>query len=649
MHKKALLCLLISCSFLSVVHAQKSSLLFKINDQPYYADAFKQSYLKNLDIVQEEQQKDPDVYLDLYIDYQIKLLKAKELGLDQQQAFIDEFTRYRNQLANAYLTNVEITDNLVKEAYDRSLYELDASHILVGIPKGAQPADTLAAFEKIKAIKNRIEQGENFNLVAQEVSEDPSARTNKGKLGWFSTFDMVFEFEDAAYQLEPGQTSEIVKTSFGYHLIQLHQKRKNRGEINVAHILIREEGDPAKAEEKIRSIYEEIKNGLAFERAAQKYSDDNTTASRGGKLATLRSGNINSPTFEETIFALENPEQISEPFKTKFGWHIVKLLDKPGMPTYEASRDRIKERIKRDRRYVIVESALVDELEGIYSVKQDLNAVEKLSNYFNEDLLIGKFIQKNLPEFSEETIFSIEKTNIPYSEFIDFAKQMQLKDNNYISLSGMLEAYYERFYNQRLIDYHKNNLEAVNPEFKSIVTDYHDGMLVFELMNQQIWEKAKTDSIGLEQFYNLNKSNYTWNKKVDATLYTLTSKEAADQAYQLLNNKASEEEIKQKLNDGNRISVLISKGVTEADNPSFPKSFSPAVGISKPLTDDNKNYKIVVVHELEENAQKSFKDAKSQVINDYQLYLEKEWNQNLRKGYTIIVDIKNFKKLKKSL
>src|SRR5690554_4777584 len=265
--------------------AQKKEILFTIDDKPYYTDEFIRVYNKNLELVKDDSQKDIDNYLELYLAYKLKVNKAYQLGLDQEPAYISELRTYRNQLAQNYLTDTQVTEALIQEAYNRSLKEIKASHILVLVDQNAGPQDTLKAYEKIQTIREKAIKGQDFGQLAQEFSEDPSAKENKGDLGYFSVFRMVYPFENGAYNTKIGEVSEPVRSRFGYHIIKVNDIRDNRGEISVAHIMISNPKDPSKAaeaQEKINDIYKKLQQGENFESLAKQFSEDKSSATKGG-------------------------------------------------------------------------------------------------------------------------------------------------------------------------------------------------------------------------------------------------------------------------------------------------------------------------------------------------------------------------------
>ena len=280
--------------------------------------------------MKDESQKDLNQYLELFIGYKLKVNKAYKLGLQNSAKYQAELKSYRNQLAKNYFNDTKITEALIEEAYNRLQKEVRASHILILVDENATPEDTLKAYKKIEDIAKRANNGEDFATLAEQFSEDPSAKENKGDLGYFTAFRMVYGFENAAYNTAKGKVSKITRTRFGYHIVKVNDIRPNRGEVTVAHIMILkakpEDADQGKPEKTINEIYQKIQQGEKFEDLAKQFSEDKSSSPKGGLLSKFGSGQLSSEEFEEVAFSLAKPNDISKPFQSEFGWHIVKLI-----------------------------------------------------------------------------------------------------------------------------------------------------------------------------------------------------------------------------------------------------------------------------------------------------------------------------------
>ena len=391
-------------------YSQDDPIVMSVNGTDVTKSEFEHIFKKNNkdeDITKE----DIDEYLELFVNFKLKVTAAEELGMDTVKKFKDELGQYREQLAQPYLIDQKLNEQLMKEAYDHMCYEVKASHILVKLERGDKPADTLKAYNKIVTAKKRIEGGESFGTVAFEVSEDPSAKQNKGSLGYFTAFKMVYSFENAAYNTEPGKLSEIIKTRFGYHLLQVEDKRKARGTRLAAHILIRAEDDlkekAIESEAKAREIYNKLKEGSTFEQMAKQFSEDRNSAATGGKLKWFGAGDLISE-FDEALFALKENGDFSEPVKTRFGWHIIQLLDSKKLGSYDELKGEIKSKISKDARNTKTKASFITQLKDEYNYTVNKKVMDAFIKSVDSSLVKGKY--------------SYEKNNLDKKWLIEFAE-----------------------------------------------------------------------------------------------------------------------------------------------------------------------------------------------------------------------------------
>ena len=355
------------------VFSQNEKTLVTINKEKTTIADFKRIYEKNLDAIDSEEAKDVTNNLTLYINYKLKVEEAYLLRFDTLTSYKKEIASYKDQLAAPYLQDTTFIAELVKEMYFRTKNEVKAKHILIRTLKDATPQDTLISFNKITTIRNRIINGEDFEKVAVETSEDTSAQGNaekgvegnKGNLGYFSAFNMVAPFEDAAYKTKVGEVSMPFRSTFGYHILKVDNFRAAKGEIEAAHILISNSTKSSKA--KINEVYKRLQNNEAFAKLANAYSDDSGSKAKGGKLNKFGTGRMVKP-FEIAAFSLENEGDFSKPFKTRFGWHIVKLLKKHPIRSFAEMKQELIAKIKRSSRMQMSETAVINKLKKQYSI-----------------------------------------------------------------------------------------------------------------------------------------------------------------------------------------------------------------------------------------------------------------------------------------
>jgi len=474
---------------------KKSKTLVTINDSKITVADFKKVYEKNLAAIDNEESKNVPYNLDLFINYTLKVKEAYQLKLDTLPSYIKEIETYRNQLSAPYLQDKSFTENLIKEAYFRTKNEIKAKHILIRTKKNATPADTLAAYNKILKIRNRILAGEDFEKVAAATSDDDSARDNpqrkfkgnKGNLGYFSAFKMVYPFEEAAYKTPVGEVSMPFKTRFGYHILKVDNIRVSKGEVEVAHILVTDLAPTGKT--KIDEVYTKLIEGKSFDSLAKRYSNDNSSKDKGGKLTKFGTGRM-VPSFEKAAFSLRDIGDFSKPFKTRFGWHILRLLKKHPLKSFEEMKATITERLKRSGRMKLSDDAVLNKLKKNYRITEHESA--KL-------ILNRKDIRTISKDSLQNILFSINERNFTQAAFVSSIANKKRQP---------IAALFELYKNEEIVKYFKENLVNTAPEYATILKEYEDGLLFFELMQQKIWHKSSKDTLGLKQFFVENKKNY---------------------------------------------------------------------------------------------------------------------------------------------
>lgn len=644
--------LLLVLSSIAVAQELKDKTLLTIDGKDYDAGTFMRVYLKNLDIVQDESQKDIDSYLELYIDYRLKLMQAYELGLDKSEEYKKELNNYRKSLAQGFLTDTEVTDALVREAYDRKNKEVKASHILVKAGAGASPQDTLIAWNKINAIKAELDNGADFAQLARTKSEGPSAG-NEGKLGWFSVFKMVYPFENAAFNTPVGNHSDVFRTDFGYHIVKVFEERPARGEVTVAHIMTFDarEAEEKTAEKRIKEVYKQLQETGKFEELAREFSDDMNSASRGGKLDRFGTGGLNAPVFEDTAFGLEEKGQFSEPIQTKFGWHIVKLIEKHPIASYEETAPSLKEKIRKSPRARKITDSFNKGLRDKYGVTTAPEVLKTLNSVVTDSIMSNKWEYELNHPTVDKVIFTINGEDYTYEDFYKSVSQRQKKDfNTYANKESKIKTFYNDFIDSSIAAYYDKNLEFENKDFAFIYNEYKEGLLLFDLLETKIWNKAKEDSLGQQAYYDAHKEKYQWKRRLDIIMTQNTTEEVAQQVQKLLEKGTDKADIKDQFNKDGRTKVMISNGIVEETYNRLPDNFNVALGVSSIYHDKKTGfYKVILVNEILEPTQKTLEDARGAVINDYQQQLEKDWMASLRNGRKIKLNKKVFKKVKKAI
>jgi peptidyl-prolyl cis-trans isomerase SurA len=644
---------LLSASFTSFAQNNNKEVLFTIDGKPYYTDEFARVYNKNIDLVKDESQKDLNQYLDLFVGYKLKINKANKLGLQNGQAYQAELKSYRNQLSKNYLTDSKVTQELIEEAYQRSQKEIKAAHILFMVDENASPEDTLKAYKKAVEVREKALKGENFDDLAVKYSEDPSAKENKGELGYFSAFRMVYPFESAAYKTQKGHISKIVRTRFGYHIIKVEDIRDNRGELTVAHIMILkpnnqnpEEAEKAKAT--IQDIYKKLQQGENFESLAKQFSQDKSSASKGGVLNRFGSGQLSSEEFEDAAFALKNPNDYSAPVESNFGWHIIKLIEKHPLKTAQEMQSELDGKIRKDERSRLITNSLTEKLKKKYSIKRNDKLFAAISKTVNDKFYTGDWkLPENMKPF-EGNLVTIDKKTISGDEFLKYLVAQQRGENTIRPISKLVEKKYQEYVDAKVNELYNNNLENEFPDFAAVMEEYRDGLLLFDLMEKEIWEKAKTDTIGLQNFYEARKNNYRWGNRVDALILSSTKMDMAKKAQKLLKQGKSAEFIKEKFNQNGKVEVMSNAGIFEENSDALPKGLEKKDGVSG-IIKDGEYYFVVKINKHLEAGPKTLEEAKGKVVNDYQQYLEEKWVSDLKQEFKVDVNQPAFEKVKKQI
>jgi peptidyl-prolyl cis-trans isomerase SurA len=443
-------------------------------------------------------------YLTLYENFRLKVKEAEALRLDTISSLKTELDVYRKQLAKNYLTDREISDQLIQEAYDRSLKEVHAAHILVKCDEHANPADSLAAYKKITDIRKRIMKGEDFGKLAQELSDDPSAKQNKGDIGYFTVFQTVYPFESAVYTTKLGDLSMPVRTKYGYHLVKVIADRPAQGEIHVTHILRKfpDNATPVQKEatrKTIDSINVLLTKGkISFDDAVIAFSEDITSKNKNGELPWFGTGRM-VPEFEAAAFALKADGAVSAPIQTAYGWHIIKRLERKSLPTFSEVKNEYKKKVERDARSQVAKTKLLERIKREYNFQE---SVANRKTFYAHwwivlwSVVYSKQIASKLP--LNNYLFSFAGINFGSKDFAQFIEKYGRRRSDK-SKEGLLNEYYDNFVTQKCMEYEESQLDKKKPEFASLLKEYRDGILLFELTDRKVWGYALKDTAGLRK------------------------------------------------------------------------------------------------------------------------------------------------------
>lgn len=632
--------------------AQESDpVILKVAGENISKSEFLNVYQKNNVNGEVLDRKSLEEYMELYINFRLKVKAAEDQGLDTTKSFIDELAGYRKQLAQPYLIDDEMNKSLLEEAYNRKKEDIRASHLLIKVDRNASPADTLAAYKRVMVLRKRILKGEDFGTLAAEYSDDLSARDrnvenrnikgNKGDLGYFTVFDMVYPFETGAYNTKPGEVSMPVRSDFGYHLIKVTDRKPALGRVQVAHILLRipadaTAADSAAVEAKALEAYNKIMSGEDFNRIAEQYSDDKSTASKGGILPWFGANKM-IPEFIKEISGMKNINDVSKPFSSSFGWHIVKLLDRKEIGTYDDNLNDLKQSLTRNDRAKKSEEALLNRIKNEYNFSQNLKARDAFYKVVTDTIFAGGW---NVAQAAglNKTMFTLGRRSYSQQDFANYlAKNQRKRTKEDISL--FINSMFNSFVNEKCLEYEDSQLESKYPEFRMLVKEYRDGILLFELTDQKIWSKAVKDSTGLEAYYNANKKNYMWDQRLDATIYTFntTSEEILSKARKAIKKGISDNELLEMVNtDSTSVLSIDRRKYQKGDDPLIDEIDWKTGMATETATADKVT--MIKVNEVVKPEIKKLNEARGIITADYQNFLEKQWIKDLRAKYPFEVN-----------
>lgn len=611
---------------------------------------FIRAYNKNKTPV-DNKEKALREYLDLYVKFKLKVKAAMELQLDTLPQLQYDAQSFRSQIQESYLNNEKALTDLVNEAFTRSQKDLHVLHFFVPVDVTASPDDTLKAFRSANAIYTALAAGKTDydNIGAASV-----VKAKQSDLGFITVFTLPYEYENLIYGLKMNQASKPFRAQNGWHLFKLIDERKAVGKWKVAQVLFSippEAGAEAKRgyEKKADSIYRLLQNGEDFGKIARWFSDDKVTYGSNGEMAEFGSGKF-EPSFENEVFKLTRDKEISKPFLTAYGYHIVKRLSQTPVSTDKndaAYQFELKQRIQQDSRINFAKDLFVKEIMKQMNLKKT-NAVTEADLYRYADSVIAKPDSETgnaiLYPISSKTIYTYAKTKLTGKDWLDFVRAYKGTGELYHGESNAVLA--EKFATTTAMDYYKKHLEDFNADFRYQMDEFKDGNVLFEIMEKNIWGKASADAAGLQKYYDENKNKYLWNASANVIIFNCSTKGMADSARaEVLKGKdwkkVVEEFNNNVLADSGRFE-LIQLPVTI--DPKTASGYVSDIAVSP--VDGNTSF-IKVVNHFPANLQRNFDEAKGLVINDYQNILEEKWIAELKNKYPVKINEAVFQTLLK--
>lgn len=613
--------------------------LFSVEGKPVHVSEFDYIYSKNTGKNTDYSLQSLEEYLELYVKFKLKVERAKELQLDTIPDLKKELEGYRKQLAKSYLTDKEVTDRLVREVYDRSKRDIRLAHILVSLKENAGSEAVSTAKTKIDDIYNKLQNGLSFDDAVQQLSEDELSKENGGSLPFLNAMFPAgfYDLENVGYALKKGEISKPVRSKLGYHIVRLEESREARGEVEIAHILIRKEKIRQKKSdgaERIQAIYERLQAGEEFGPIANQLSEDNSSARNDGYLGYFGI-NKYEKSFEDAAFSLTKDGTYTMPIKTSVGWHIIKRISKKEQPSFEDAQKRLKSLVIKDPRHNIAKETLIERIKTESNFIENKEALSKYAKSLDKDFFSYKWRPEKIPN---NTLFSFGDSQVDINDFIDYAKsntRARLRMDE-MSIDDAINSLYTKYVEEKAIDYEEKQLINKYPDFKAIMREYEEGILLFEVTKMNVWDKASQDSVGLEKFYESHINSYQWKERAKTQTYTLNTKDEAVVAkFMKKARKKSPEWLKNKFGDIFTIEEqLYERGSKEVSGIKFsPKSLSlPVVNEKKSTTTFRKIVEIIP------SSTKSLAEARGYIEADYQDQLERNWVNSLKQKYNVEIN-----------
>lgn len=609
--------------------------LVKINDKSYDVNEFERVYTKNIDLLKDSEQKDIDNYMDLFVLYKLKVDKAYDLGLDKKESYINELAQHRKQLAEKYFTDEKKLEALTLEAYERSLKEREASHLLIAAGLNAVPEDTLKAYNKALSIYNEIKKGKPFAEAAVEYSEDPSAKENKGYLGYFSVFRMVYPFEQGAFTTPVGTVSKPVRSQFGYHLVYVSDERPARYVREVFHLYIdAKKHTPEQAGEKAKQAYAELQSGTPFSEVVKKYSDESNVAETEGLISMYRPGVMDITGFDDAVYEIEKEQSYSEPFESEWGWHIVKVGKISPYPTFEESKMNLRHRVATDARAQVMKKDLLQHLKQRYDYKVNQKNWDKAMGQITDEIYDNAWKRPK----NAQVIATFSEEKVSADEFLEYVEKNSTRNAFIRPAKEWGKQMYEEYISNRLEKYYDSRLEKDFPEFRNTMQEYREGLLLFDLMDQEIWTKTKTDTLGYTSYFERNKERFKKEASFDGRIAEFATHKEAKKAMKLFNKNKNIETVflKIKPQSQQEKQVLISSDpsfskINEKDNQSV-------------FVDGNK---LIYVEHYHPESYIDLEEVRGRVLQEYQDEYEKRWIGDLKNSARVNINSQELKQLKR--
>lgn len=628
--------------------AQTDATLFTVKGTPVSASEFKYIYAKTNQDKADFSEKSLREYLELYTNFKLKVQKARDMRLDTIASLMSELEGYKKQLAKSYLEDKEVTDKLIREAYDHMQEDIDVSHILVACDRNKSAADTLKAYNRAVNWMKMIQKGADFNKFAVDSSEDKSVKENRGNLGFVTAMlpDGYYGVEKAIYAAKAGDLVGPVRSNSGYHILRVNARRPARGEVEVNQILIRKGDSPEKnGQKKMRadSAYAALQAGEKWDAVVQKYTDDKSTAGKGGYIGFFGI-NRYQRAFEDAAFSLEKDGDYSKPIETTLGWHIIQRKSRRPIATFDQLKRGLAERVKRDSRSEVAKQVIISRIkkEGNYSEDKNVLAAWSAKQV---DTVFHTFRWKPNPDKPKDVLFRYGQdksfTVADFEAYLERAGRDRMRGAGY-PVQETINKLYKTWGDETAMAFEESQLDHKYPEFKSLMREYEEGILLFEALKQNVWDKANNDSTGLQQYFDSElKMKYKWDERARVTFYTLKTDDPKVLAkVREMAAKKPAADVLKKFNKKGKPEVLtvLEKLYEKGKNKDLGTMWSAGdMTVAKTDTATH-TASFLKIEQIVPPTPKSLSEARGYAVADYQDYLEKKWIADLRKEYPVVVN-----------
>ncbi|MFT7588670.1 MAG: peptidyl-prolyl cis-trans isomerase SurA [Limisphaerales bacterium] len=641
--KSLFFCALISLITLPILAGNTNNIqngdgdvLFSVGGEDVSKDEFEYVYRKNNPSKQNDYSRASlEEYLELYINFKLKVKEAKTLQIDTLSGVRSELERYRKQLVKSYFDKA-VTNKLLELSYDRMLSEIQVNHVMVAVNPDASPEDTLIAYTRIIEIYEGLGNGDDFRETAMALSHDPTAKENGGDLGYITGLQIPDgSFEDAIFNTPKGTLSRITRTRYGYHIIKPGERRATSGTVKVAHILVKTPKN-ATAEQKqaalakAQSVYEMANAGAPFDSLVSVYSEDKSTVAKGGELPEFGTGRMVAE-FEKAAFSLQQAGQISRPVLTTYGYHVIKMIAKNPLSSYEDMKADITRNIQRSGRYDEGRSKYINAARSKYGFTENKEALDKFAANIDSSILINTWRTRKTAN-PNDVIFKLGSRPYLVSDFAIHVEQGQrsFRDRD---IPEKISRLYAEYIDDMIVEF---ALGKNDEGFRRLLQEYRDGILLFELTEDKVWQEAMRDTVGLELFYNNHMDNYMWELRTEATIYTAVNADVAKKARKMLKKGATSDELSAEFNEEGGVSAItVESGLYLKDQNEMVEASKTNSG--KDMVQEDGTIVFVDVTGFQSPTNKTLSEAKGYVISDYQEFLEASWVKELRAKYPVVV------------